>query len=180
MLGFWRSHADYRQFVVAELSKVACINPSALWEYEDEISKLYILDLDPMKRIIAPLYSHTGRPSEFQPEIFRSLVLMNQMGYALDNWVPKLENNFVLRTICGFSDKMPKLASYYDFINRIVKLGIAITNCGFTAIPAILSLLTTEPKSWICLCISGLLKQVDTIVFPPLSLLPSLGICTRT
>ena len=122
MLGYWRCHEDYRQFVVNELSKTALINPSALFEYEEEISKLYILDLDPLRRIIAPLYSPIGRAANFQPEIFRSLVLMNQMGYAPDNWVAKLENNFVLRTICGFSDKMPALASYYDFINRIVKL----------------------------------------------------------
>ena len=122
MLGFWRSHYDYQQFVVSELSKVARVNPSALFEYETEISKLYILDLDPLKPIIAPLYSHTGREAHFQPEIFRSIILMNHMGYVPDNWVPKLKNNFVLRTICGFHDKMPALASYYDFINRLVKL----------------------------------------------------------
>jgi len=39
-----------------------------------------------------------------------------------DNWVKKLENNFVLRTICGFDDHLPGIASYYDFINRIVRL----------------------------------------------------------
>jgi hypothetical protein len=122
MLGFWRSHNDYQQFVVRELSNLARVNPSALFERETEISKLYILDLDPLKRIIAPLYSHTGRPAEFQPEIFRALILMNHMGCAPDNWVDKLNRSPVLRTICGFSDKMPQLASYYDFINRLVKL----------------------------------------------------------
>lgn len=40
-----------------------------------------------------------------------------------DNWVEKLRNNPVLRTICGFfGDKMPNIASYYDFINRIYEL----------------------------------------------------------
>lgn len=47
---------------------------------------------------------------------------MQHLKIVPDNWVEKLENITVLRTICGFSDKMPKLASYYDFINRIVKL----------------------------------------------------------
>ena len=79
MLGFWRCHNDYQQFVTCELSNVAHIDPSALLEYETEISKLYILDLDSLK------------------------------------------NNLVLHTICGFSEKMPPLALYYDFINRIVK-----------------------------------------------------------
>ena len=103
MLGIWCSHNDYQRFVVGELAKLARINPSALLEYEAEISKLYILDLDPLKPVIAPLYSVTGRPANFQPEIFRSLILMQHMGFALDNWVAKLKNNFVLRTICGFS-----------------------------------------------------------------------------
>lgn len=47
---------------------------------------------------------------------------MQHMGFALNNWVPKLEKNFLLRTICGFLDKMPNFASYYDFINRIIDL----------------------------------------------------------
>jgi hypothetical protein len=123
MLGFWRSHADYQKFVAHELSIVAHINPGALFEYESGISKLYILNLDKLKSIIAPLYSTTGRPSNSQPEIFRSLVLMNHLGIPLDKWTAKLENNFVLRTIVGFtSDNIPKVASYYDFINRIIKL----------------------------------------------------------
>jgi hypothetical protein len=123
MLGFWRSHSDYQNFVVSELSKIARINPSALFEYETEISKLYILNLDELKTIIAPLYSVTGRPSNYQPEIFRSFVLMDHLHIPLDKWVAKLKNNFVLRTIAGFtSENIPQTASYYDFINRIIKL----------------------------------------------------------
>ncbi len=123
MLGFWRSHAEYQSFVVSELSRVALINPSALFEYETEISKLYILDLDGLKNIISPHYSYTGRPSNVQPEIFRSLVLMNHLRIPLDKWITKLKNNFVLCTIAGFTpDNIPQVASYYDFINRIIKL----------------------------------------------------------
>lgn len=123
MLGFWRSHADYQKFVTSELSSISHVFPSALFEYETEISKLYILNLDELKNVIAPLYSYTGRPSEFQPEIFRSCILMNHLGFVLDKWVDKLRKNFVLRTICGFAaDCLPALASYYDFINRIIKL----------------------------------------------------------
>ena len=123
MLGFWRSHCDYQKFVVNELSSIAHINPHALFEYESGISKLYILNLDELKRIIAPLYSITGRPSNSQPEIFRSLILMNHLGIPLDKWTTKLKNSFVLRTIAGFtSENIPQVASYYDFINRIIKL----------------------------------------------------------
>lgn len=123
MLGIWRTHDDYQKFVVNELSSLARFNPSSLFEFETEISKLYILNLDSLKNIIASLYSSTGRPSNLQPEIFRSFILMNHLKYTPDKWVFKLKNNFVLRTICGFTDTdIPALASYYDFINRIIKL----------------------------------------------------------
>ena len=122
MLGFWRSHADYQQQTVTELSFIAKISPYSLLEYENSISKLYILNLDPMKSIIAPLYSTTGRPSLHQPEIFRSLVLMNDLAFSLDKWIVKLSNNPVLQIACGFTGKLPGIASYYDFISRIIKL----------------------------------------------------------
>jgi len=123
LLGFWRSHTDYQQQTVSGLSAIARTNPYAILEYEDSISKLYILNLDTLKPIIAPLYSKTGRPSKNQPEIFRSLVLMNNLGYPLDEWIGKLSKNRVLQIACGFFDgKLPAIASYYDFINRIVKL----------------------------------------------------------
>lgn len=121
MLGFWRSHNDYQQFVASRLSALARINPCALLEYQTEISKLYILDIDPLIRIITPLYSPIGRPAEYQPEIFRSFILMQHLHISPDNWVDKLKNNFVLRTICGFDNHLPAIASYYDFINRIVR-----------------------------------------------------------
>jgi len=123
MLGFWQSHADYQQQVAAALSIIAKFNPFALLEYENAISKLYILNLDPLKPIIAPLYSNTGRPSENQQGIFRAFILLNDLGLSLDEWVAKLPKNRVLQAACGFADgKLPGVASYYDFINRIVKL----------------------------------------------------------
>ena len=123
MLGNWPTHDEYRKFVVKKFSLLAQINPSALFEYEKEISKLYILNLDDLKAIIAPLYSNTGRPSRQQSEIFRSFILMNHLGLTLDQWCFKIKNNFVLRTAAGFdSTNLPALASYYDFINRIIKL----------------------------------------------------------
>jgi hypothetical protein len=122
MLGSWRSHTDYQQQTIADLSVFARFNRYAILEYENSISKLLILNLDPLKRIIAPLYSKTGRPSLNQPEIFRSLIIMNDLGYSLDEWVHKLSNNPVLKAACGFQGKLPRIASYYDLINRIVKL----------------------------------------------------------
>jgi len=121
LLGFWRTHSDYQQFVVNKLSAIAKRSPGSLLEYQTEISKLYILDLDPLKSVIAQLYSPIGRPAEYQPEIFRACILMQQLRIAPDNWTDKLKNNLVLRTTCGFDDHLPGIASYYDFINRIVR-----------------------------------------------------------
>ena len=63
MLGLWRPHVDYQRHTATELSLIARFNPCALLEYETAISKLYILDLDPMKPIVALLYSPVGRPA---------------------------------------------------------------------------------------------------------------------
>ena len=122
LLGFWRSHADYQQQTATALALIARSSPHELWEYEQSISKLYILNLDPLKPIVAPLYSSTGRPSENQPEIFRSLILMNDLKLSLDEWVVKLSRNRVLQIACGFFGKLPGIASYYDFMHRIVKM----------------------------------------------------------
>lgn len=101
---------------------MARINPSALWEYQGAISKVVILNLDPLEQLMRPLYSTTGRPAENQPEIFRSLVLMVCLKYPLDKWVVKLSLNPVLQAACGFHGKLPGTASYYDFINRLIVL----------------------------------------------------------
>ena len=121
MLGNWINHIDYQAFVVSQLSTVE--DKNSLFEYEATISKLYILNLDPLKTCVSSLYSLIGRPSESQPEIFRALVLANDLGIVLDNLPDKLRYNFTLRTIAGFTeDTLVGIASYYDFINRIIKL----------------------------------------------------------
>jgi len=122
MLGPWPSHADYQQQTAAALSLMAKFDPHPLWAYEDAISKLYILNLDPLKTLVAPLYSTTGAPAKNQPGIFRSLVLMNHLEYSLDEWVKWLPKVPLLQVACGFFEGCPGIASYYDFINRIIKL----------------------------------------------------------
>ena len=123
MLGKWRSHAEYCDFVKEKLRSISQTNAEVLYEYENEISKLYILNLDKLRKIIAPLYSDTGRPSNLQPEIFRSFILMNQLEITLDNWMFKLKHNNVLRTAIGVTaENIPSASSHYDFINRLIKI----------------------------------------------------------
>jgi len=97
---------------------------------------MLIFNLDPLIPIIMPLYPPIGRPAEMQLEIFRSLVLMEHLHMSLNNWVEKLTNNPVLRTIAGFTlDNMPNTSSYYDFINRIVPLDEKPTTRQFKSKP---------------------------------------------
>jgi hypothetical protein len=120
MLGKWLLHKEYQKYVVSELSELARLNPYALLEYQNEISKVFILNLDLLKTVIAPLYSTTGRPSNLQPEIFRSFIIMNSLGFTPDKWLKKLQNNYVLRVIIG--REIPSLGSHYDFMNRLYKI----------------------------------------------------------
>jgi len=120
MLGKWLSHKEYQKNVVSEFSDLARLNPHALLEYQNDIPRVFILNLDLLKPIIEPFYSTTGRPSNLQPEIFRSFILMNSLGYTLDKWLVKLKNNYVLRVLIG--GVVPSLGSHYDFINRIYTL----------------------------------------------------------
>jgi hypothetical protein len=123
LLGFWESHADYQRRVAAELTVIARYNPDALYEYERSISKVYILNLDLLKPLIAPCYSQTGRMSKNQPEIFRAFIIMNDLKLSPEQWVEKVRYNTILRIACGFHrDNLPGIASYYDFINRIYSM----------------------------------------------------------
>ena len=123
MLGKWLSHADYQQQCADLLTSMAQTNPHSLLEYEIEISKLFITNLDPLEVLISPLYSSRGRPSLHQAEIFRSFILMSELKIPLDKWIAKIANNPVLQMSCGFFDgKLPGVASYYDFIDRIINL----------------------------------------------------------
>ena len=122
LLGYWEPHALYQQRVAAELSAIARFNPGALYEYERSISKAYILNIDLLKPLVASCYSSTGRQSKNQPEIFRALIIMNDLGLSPERWAVKVEHNAVLRIACGFTDKLPGIASYYDFISRIFRM----------------------------------------------------------
>lgn len=122
MLGYFITHDEYRDFVVKILTTFSSIYPEPLFEYEKIISKLLILNIDLLKEIIRPYYSNTGRPSNFQAQIFRSFIIMIHLNISLDEWIKKVEFNYTLRTIAGFDDKLPAIASYYDFIDRLIKI----------------------------------------------------------
>ena len=123
MLGKWSSQIEYQEFVRKKLLDISQTAPERVLEYENVISKLYILPTDKLLKVMLPLYSAIGRPAELQPEIFRSFVAMNELGLTLDNWIAKLKNNEVLRTAVGVTEEnIPCASSHYDFINRIIDM----------------------------------------------------------
>lgn len=121
MLKNWRSHAEYQQFVISNLTTIYKTTPNRVKEYENSISKLYCLNLDILCEILKPYYSNTGRPATFQPEIFRSFSLMLFLREtSITKWVNKLKNNDLLSICIGCaSDKTPSLGAHYDFISRL-------------------------------------------------------------
>jgi hypothetical protein len=123
MLGQWRTQSEYEEYVRATLRDVSQRDSQKVLEYQDVISKLYILNLDKLKKVMLPLYSNIGRPAELQPEIFRSFVAMGELDFKLDAWLAKLKNNEVLRTAIGITEEnIPSASSHYDFINRIIDM----------------------------------------------------------
>ena len=48
---------------------------------------------------------------------------MNHLGLSLDQWIHKVKFNDVLRIVASFDPvTLPAIASYYDFINRIIRI----------------------------------------------------------
>ena len=120
MLGFWRSHADYQVWLKSKLRSLVPYHESQIRYYHSLIEKLYVLDLDPLKEIIAPLYSPLGRPAQNQPELFRVLVAMVHCKIEdPTKFVHLLKSNPVLATICGFNLHTPGVGTIYDFLNRL-------------------------------------------------------------
>ena len=120
MLGTWRSHADYRNFVLCRIENYRSDPLSPLHEFFLILAKLFIFDLDPLKEILAGLYSNTGRPATNQPELMRVFLVMQHLKKPVCRWVSTLKSNFILRTICGLTkSNIPNISSLYAFNYRI-------------------------------------------------------------
>jgi len=123
LLGIWRNHKEYQAFVLQTYSEMKAENLESISEYENIISKLFLLNLDPLKDLIFPLYSNEGAPANQQPEIFRSFILMNHLGIGITGMVKKLVNNKALRTAIGVDlGNVPSIGSHYNFIDRIIRM----------------------------------------------------------
>ena len=121
MLGFWRSHAEYQLFLINNIKPFYTSNRPTVEFYCDALTKLYILDLDMLKPLLEPRFSNTGKPSNQQPEIFRSFVLMSELHYtSIPKWIAFLKATPILCYAIGVLPfDVPGVGSHYDFISRL-------------------------------------------------------------
>jgi len=121
LLGSWRTHSEYQTFLVKSLLPYYLADEKCVSQYADALSKLYFLDLDRIKPLLAPFYSHTGTPAKHQPEIFRSFVLMSHLGeHSILNWVKKLKSTSLFAVMIGSNPvEVPGVGNHYDFIDRL-------------------------------------------------------------
>lgn len=121
MLKFWTSHKEYIDFLSNAASTLDASLRKKLNFHSNSIKKLTSLNLDPLRSVLEPYYSKTGRPALNQPEIFRSIILMLDMGEtSLTKWVDTLLFDDLLAMLIGCSpNSLPPLGSYYDLIDRL-------------------------------------------------------------
>jgi len=71
MLGNWRTHQEYQSYLVEKMVPFFKVDPQNVIQYETALSKLYLLDLDPLRHLLFQYYSVTGAPAKNQPELIR-------------------------------------------------------------------------------------------------------------
>ena len=121
MLGYWRPHTEYQEFLINSVLPVYLADKSRVEYYAKALSKLYILDLDVLKPVLEPYYSYTGKPAKNQPEVFRSFVLMSELGeHSITKWVKRIKADSLLCAMIGVSSSnVPVVGNHYDFLNRL-------------------------------------------------------------
>ncbi|MEG2198633.1 MAG: hypothetical protein RRZ34_02100 [Malacoplasma sp.] len=124
MFGNWILHSYYQTFLVDSLKTLHTKHDDKILEFQKGISKLYLLNLDPLKELITHLYSNTGRPSKQQDIILRSFILMNECKVTSTTiwWKNYLIKNPVIKAAVGLkpNEHVPSIGAHYDFISRII------------------------------------------------------------
>jgi len=120
MLGQWRNHADYQRFMVEAVNREFKRNQKAIEHFETAFLKMYHMNLDSVREHFIPLFSTVGKPSNQQPEIFRSLILMSHFKYAgLEDWLSYAKSSIVVCGLVGVTpDTFPGESTHRDFITR--------------------------------------------------------------
>jgi hypothetical protein len=120
LLGYWRTHDDYQLWLKSKLISLVPEHEAEIRFYGSLVEKVYVLNLDPLKEIVAPMYSLIGRPAHNQPELFRALVVMlHCKTQDPTKFVAVLRSSLVLAAICGFEGQTPGVGTFYDLLARL-------------------------------------------------------------
>jgi len=121
LLGTWRTHAEYLAYMVPVFLSAVSENPYIVDEYMAAFQKMFLMNLDLVWEEFLPLFSFKGRPSDKQPEMFRSLMLMAHFKIAsIDNWVRHVRSNLIICNLIGTTpNEMPGASTLRDFYNRL-------------------------------------------------------------
>lgn len=120
MLGEWRTHQSYKAYLKSEIQRLLPQYKDRFEYYKDLLNKLWLLDLDLAKPIVASRYSSIGRPSYYQPELIRALIAMTHLKLkGIKSLVKTLKSDLILDVICGFNPaKLPGIGTFYDLFAR--------------------------------------------------------------
>lgn len=121
MLNKWHTHKEYQSYLIENIVPFFEADRKNVEQYKTALSKLYLLDLDPLLPLLAPYYSITGAPAKNQPELIRSFILMSELRiFSIPKWVKKLQSSDILCTMIGLNhNSIHNVGSYYDLINRV-------------------------------------------------------------
>jgi len=117
-----RLHHEYQNFLRQQILVLYAANPKRLISFSKPLTKLWLLDLDPVIPLFLPLFPDLGRPVVHDPvDLLRSLILMSdQKVSGITAWVEKLRSDNFLATLSGFDpDKTPGVGTFYDFLDRL-------------------------------------------------------------
>ena len=124
MLGQWQTHRSYLEVLTKGVSAELQHNPLLLTDNtnNEALQKMQLLNLDCVYDDLSPFYSKTGKPSNHQPEIFRSFVIMNHFKHpqGLDDWVTHVNASPFLCSLVGVQPRcMPGASTHRDFVTRL-------------------------------------------------------------
>lgn len=119
MLGPWRPHVQFQVQLEKHLGELLPQKENQIMFHAGALEKVYNMNLDPLKKLVMPCYSNTGRPALNQPEIFRAVVLASHYKESISSFAARLKADDILAIACGFeSGTLPGVGSFYDLFNR--------------------------------------------------------------
>lgn len=118
---FLASHSEFQSWLQKQISARLSTHAPALKLHASLLEKVFALNLDHAKPIMAELYSATGRPALLQPEILRALFVMTHLKVAsITQFIKTLPANEILAIACGFEPvQIPPVGSFYALTARL-------------------------------------------------------------